>query len=127
MCYNLKTKESVNAFFLAFVPLSCMVAPIRNSGNKFFSNSTTTMTTTRMSIAWFGNIDIDDVHGGSLNNFDNMRELTKHLANNSSSDIISVTNRLENYAKYIKRNNNFVDKVDKPINSSQLSYTTNNN
>ena len=82
---------------------------------------------TRMSIAQFGNMDVDDVHEGGLDNFDNVRELTKCLANNSSSDIMSVTNGSVDYAKCIERNNNFVNKIIKPINSSQLSYVINNN
>jgi len=85
------------------------------------------MFTTRMSIAQFGNMDVDDVHGGGLDNFDDMRKLTKCLANNSSLDIMSVTNGLVDYAEHMERNNNFVDKVIESINSSQLSYIINNN
>jgi len=72
-------------------------------------------------------MDVHDVHGGSPDNFDNVRGLTKHLANNSSSDIMSVTNSLVDYAECIERNNYFVDKVVEPVNSFQLLYITNNN
>ena len=75
------------------------------------------MFTTRMSIAQFGNMDVDDVHKGGLDNFDDVRELTKCLANNSSLDIMSVTNSSVDYDEHMERNNNFVDKVIKPINS----------
>jgi len=104
-----------------------MVVPIRDLGNKFFSNSATIMFTTRMSIAWFGNMDVDDVHGGSLDNFDDVRGLTKCPANDSSLDIMSVTNGSVDYAEHIEKNNDFVDKVVKPVDSSQLSYIMNNN
>jgi len=40
---------------------------------------------------------------------------------------MSVTNGLVDYAKHMERNNDFVDKVVEPVNSSQLSYITNNN
>ena len=85
------------------------------------------MFTTRMSIAWFGNMNVDDVHRGSLDNFDNMRELTKCLANDSSLDIMSVTKNLVDYTECIERNNNFVDEVVETVDSSQLSYIMNNN
>ena len=80
-----------------------------------------------MSIAWFGNMDVDDVHGGGLGNFDDVRELTKCPANDSSLDIMSVTNGLVDYAERMERNNDFVDKVIEPVDSSQLLYVTNNN
>jgi len=104
-----------------------MVVPIRDSGNKFFSNSATTMFTTRMSIAQFGNMDVDNVHRGGPDNFDDVRGLTKCPANDSSLVIMSVTNGSVDYAEYMKRNNNFVDKVIKPIDSSQLLCIMNNN
>jgi len=85
------------------------------------------MFTTRMSIAQFGNMDVHDVHKGSPDNFDNVRELTKRSANSSNLDIMSVTNGLVDYDEHMERNNNFVHKVVKPVNSSQLSYITNNN
>ena len=72
-------------------------------------------------------MDVDNVYGGSPDNFDDMRGLTKYLANNSSSDIIFITNGLVNYTKHMKRNNNFMDKFVEPVDSSQLLYTTNNN
>ena len=72
-------------------------------------------------------MNVDDVHRGSLDNFDNMRELTKCLANDSSLDIMSVTNNLVDYTKCIERNNNFVDEVVETVDSSQLSYIMNNN
>jgi len=104
-----------------------MVVPIRDLGNKFFSNSATTMFTTRMSIARFGNMNVDDVHEGSLDNFDNVRGLTKCPANNSSLDIMFITNSLVDYAEHMERNNDFVHKVIEPVDSFQLSYITNNN
>ena len=72
-------------------------------------------------------MNVDDVHRGSLDNFDNMRELTKCLANDSSLDIMSVTNNLVDYTECIERNNNFVDEVVETVDSSQLSYIMNNN
>ena len=56
-----------------------------------------------------------------------MRELTKCLANDSSLDIMSVTNNLVDYTECIERNNNFVDEVVETVDSSQLSYIMNNN
>jgi len=63
-------------------------------------------------------MDVDDVHRGGLDNFDNVRGLTKHLANNSSLDIMSITNSLVNYAEHMERNNDFVDEVIEHINNS---------
>ena len=102
-----------------------MVAPIRDSGNKFFSKSATT-TTKKMSIARFESMDVDDVHGGSLDNYDDVRGLTKHPANPSSSDIMSVTNGSVDYPGQMERNNTFDDEDVEPVDRSQLSYATNN-
>jgi len=68
------------------------------------------MTTKIMGIARFECIDINDVH----------------RANSFSSDIMSVTNGSVTYAKQMERNNAFADKDVEPVNSSQLSYATNN-
>jgi len=72
-------------------------------------------------------MDINDVHGGSPDNFDDVRGLTKCPANDSSSDIMSVTNGLVDYAEHMERDNNFVDEVIEPVDSSQLLYIMNNN
>ena len=68
------------------------------------------MTTKIIGIARFECIDINDVH----------------RANSFSSDIMSVTNGSVTYAKQMERNNTFADKDVEPVNSSQLSYATNN-
>ena len=70
----------------------------------------TTMTTKIMGIARFECIDINNIR----------------RANSFSSDIMSVTNGSVTYAKQMERNNAFADKDVEPVNSSQLSYTTNN-
>ena len=85
------------------------------------------MSTIRISIVQFRNMDVDDIHGGSLDDFNDVRGLTKHPANDSSLDIMSVTNSSVNYSEHMERNNDFVDKFIEPINSSQLLYATNNN
>ena len=72
-------------------------------------------------------MDVDDVHGGGPDNFDDVRGVTKRPANDSSLDVMSVTNSLVDYAEHMERNNDFVDKVGKLIDSSQLSYIMNNN
>ena len=73
---------------LTLVPPSCIVAPIRDSENKFFSKSVTTTTTKKISITRFESMDVDNVHRGSPDNYDDVRGLTKYLANPSSLDII---------------------------------------
>jgi len=72
-------------------------------------------------------MDVDYVHGGGPDNFDDVRGLTKRPANDSSLDVMSVTNSLVDYAEHMERNNDFVDKVGELIDSSQLSYIMNNN
>ena len=79
-----------------------------------------------MSIAKFKSMDVDDIHGGSLDNYNNVRGLTKHPANPSNLDIMSVTNGSVDYAGQIKRNNAFNDEDVEPVNRFQLSYATNN-
>jgi len=63
-------------------------------------------------------MDVDNIHGGGLDNFDDVRGLTKCLANYSSLNIMFVTNGLVDYAEHMERNNNFVDEVIEPVNSS---------
>jgi len=53
-----------------------MVVPIRDSGNIFFSKSATTMTSNRMSFARVDGMNVDDIHGESTDNYDNVRGLT---------------------------------------------------
>ena len=104
-----------------------MVASIRDSENKFFNKSATSTTTTRMSFAHFGNMDIDDVHDGGLDNFDDVRGLTIYLSKPpSSTDKMSVIEGSVDYTGKMERQNNNLDedKVQEPIDSSQLSYVT---
>jgi len=113
--------QYVTTSLLALVPPSCIIASIRDSGNKFFSNSATTTFTTRMSIAQFGNMDVDNVHEGSPDNFDDVRGLTKCPANNSSLDIISVTNGSVEYAQHMERNN----VLWQPLDTKSNDHTSN--
>ena len=104
-----------------------MIAPKRDSGNKFFNKSTTSTTTTRMSFACFENINIDDVHDGGLDNYDDVRGLTIHLSKPPPSlDEISITEDSVDYTGKIERQNNNLDEneVQEPIDSSQLFYAT---
>ena len=96
---------------LALIPPSCMVAPIRDSGNKFFNKSTTSTTTTRMSFACFENININNVHDGGLDNYDDVRGLTIYPSKSPPSlDEISITEGLVDYTRKIERQNNNLNK-----------------
>ena len=80
-----------------------------------------------MSFAHFGNIDIDDVHDGGLDNFDDVRRLTIYLSKPpSSTDKMSVIEGSVDYTGKMERQNNNLDEdeVQEPIDSSQLSYVT---
>ena len=75
-------------------------------------------------------MNVNGVHSGGLDNYNDVRGITISLAKpSSSSDNMFVTNGSVDYAELMERQNNFVDDnvVKKPINSSQLSYTINNN
>ena len=112
---------------LALIPSSCMIVPKRDSGNKFFNKSTTSTTTTRMSFTCFENINIDDVHDGGLDNYDDVRGLTIHPSKPPPSlDEISITEDSVDYTGKIERQNNNLDEneVQEPIDSSQLFYAT---
>ena len=81
-----------------------MIAPIRDSGNKFFDKSATLTITTRMSFAYFGNIDVYDVHDGGPDNFDDVRGLTIHLSKPSPSvDEMSVMEGSVDYTRKMER------------------------
>lgn len=84
------------------------------------------MTTKTMSIARFECMDVDDVHGGSPDNYDNVRGLTKYPSNSPSLDIMSVTNGSVTYAKQMEKINAFTNKNIELVDSFQLLYTTNN-
>ena len=71
-----------------------------------------------MSIARVECMDMDDVYGESLDNYDNVRGLTKHPANLSNSDIMSVTNASVDYAGQMERNNAFDDEDIELVNRS---------
>ena len=80
-----------------------------------------------MSFAHFGNMDIDDVHDGGLDNFDDVRGLTIHPSKPpSNTDKMSVMEGSVDYTRKMERQNNNLDedKVQEPIDSSQLSYVT---
>jgi len=57
-----------------------MIAPIRDSGNIFFSKLATTTTLKRMGFARVNSMDVDNIHGGSPDNYDDVRGLTIFLA-----------------------------------------------
>jgi len=104
-----------------------MVAPIRDSRNKFFDKSATSTTTTRMSFAYFENMDVDNVHNSGSDNFNDVRGLTIHPSKPPPSiDEMFITEGSVDYARKMKRQNNDLDEdeVQEPIDSSQLSYTT---
>ena len=83
---------------LTLVPLSCIVTPIRESENIFFSKSATTMTAKKMSFVKVKYMDVNNVYGRSPDNYYNVRGLTKYPANFPSLDIMSVTKGLVDYA-----------------------------
>ena len=53
-----------------------MVASIRDSGNIFYSKSATITTSKRTSFARVDSMNVDDVHEGSPDNYDDVRGLT---------------------------------------------------
>jgi len=53
-----------------------MVVSIRDSENIFFSKSVTTIISKRMSFTKVEGMNVDDIHGGSPDNYNNMRGLT---------------------------------------------------
>ena len=80
-----------------------------------------------MSFAHFGNMDIDDVHDGGLDNFDDVRGLTIYPSKPpSNTDKMSIMEGSVDYTRKMERQNNNLDedKVQEPIDSSQLSYVT---
>ena len=104
-----------------------MVAPIRDLENIFFRKSAITRTTKRMSFAKIDNMDVDDIYGGNLDNYNSMRGLTIFPANLLPSlDIMSVTEGLVNYAGKMERNNDINEEIVELVNRSQLSYAMNN-
>ena len=103
-----------------------MVAPIRDSENIFFRKSAITRTTKRMSFAKIDNIDVDDIYGGNLDNYDSVRGLTIFPANLLPSlNIMSVTEGLVNYVGKMERNNDINEEIVELVNRSQLSYAMN--
>jgi len=57
-----------------------------------------------MSFAYFGNMDIDDVHDSGPDNFDDVRELTIHLSKPPpSTDEMLIMEGSVNYAGKIER------------------------
>jgi len=50
-----------------------MIAPIRDLGNKFFHNSANMTTDLNANLTSIGEIEVDDFHGGSVDNYNDMR------------------------------------------------------
>jgi len=85
------------------------------------------MTSKRMSFARVDSMDIDYIHRGSLDNYDDVRGLTIFLAKLPFSlDIMSVTKDLVDYTRQMKRNNNVNEEIVELVDRSQLSYAMNN-
>ena len=79
-----------------------------------------------MSFAKIDNMDVDDIYGGNLDNYDSVRGLTIFPANLLPSlDIMSVTEGLVNYAGKMERNNDINEEIVELVNRSQLSYAMN--
>jgi len=67
-----------------------MVAPIRDIGNKTFSNSANMTSDLRMTLPNLGKIDIDDFHSGSIDNYNDVRGCTMY-SNKTSSRTVSMS------------------------------------
>jgi len=67
-----------------------MVAPIRDIGNKTFSNSANMTSDSRMTLPNSVEMDIDDFHGGSIDNYNDVRGHTMY-SNKTSSRTVSMS------------------------------------
>jgi len=104
-----------------------MVASIRDIGNKTFSNLANMTSDSRMTLPNSGEMDIDDFHGKSINNYNNVRGHMMY-SNKTSSRTVSMSSSeaLVNYTTRIEQLNNLPDneEIRESIDSSQLSYAT---
>ena len=117
---NIRYQRNYRLLLLSLLLLSYMVAPTRELANKLFS--TLVINLKPLQIAQFiSNIDIDiDTNiireKSTFSSKVSLRELSTHSTASSTP-----------YHQTIEIQNNFLDKdVQKPINSSQLSYVSNN-
>ena len=64
--------------------------PIRDIGNKTFSNSANTTSDSRMTLPNLGEMDIDDLHSKSIDNYNDVRECMMY-SNKTSSRTVSIS------------------------------------
>jgi len=103
-----------------------MVVPIRDLGNKFFHNSANMTLDLNTNLTSIGEIEVDDFHGGSVDNYNDMRG-RMISSNKLSSRTVSISSSETSvdYTIWMERLNDLSDneEVREPIDSSQLSYT----
>ena len=116
------------AFLLSLVPPSCMVAPVRDLGNKFTSttsNTIPTQTFVLLTVSFSNNTGMDIFTGPSPDNYDEVRNRPLSTKGNISRDsLMSSSKSSVMYHEKIKCNNAIV--IDKEMDdiSPALFYET---
>ena len=111
---------------LSLVPLFCMVAPIRDLGNKSsftMTNMSLTLTFELPTVSSTINIGMDLPSGSYPDNYDNVRGRTPFTNKNTSRNLsMSFTISSVVYYERMAYNNGTDDNVDMKNNSPTLSY-----
>jgi len=120
--------DSVTSFLLSLVPPSCMVAPIRDLGNKFtsFSSNTIPLQTFELpTVSHSNNTEIDIFTGSPPDNYDEVRGRSLSTKRNISRDSsMSSLKSSITYHEKMELNNAMNVNVDIDDNSPVLSYKT---
>ena len=114
-----------NEFLLALIPLSRMVVPVRDIGNKYFSTSATMSSVSRITLPTDMGMDINNIIGSNANNYNNVRDYTMISNKSSSKTVLMFSSKtLVDYTTKIKHLNNFSEnkEIRESIDSSQLLY-----
>jgi len=114
--------------FLSLVPLSCIVVPIRDLGNKFFSSATITHSHQPLNLPTVfpsTYIGMNILSGKIPDNYDEVQSRTISLLPQlSKASSISSTKSLVAYHERMECNNSLNEDIEMDENSSGLSYKT---
>ena len=110
---------------LSLVLLSCIVAPIRDIGNKFFSTSATMNSASKITLLTGIGINIDNFISNIADNYNEVRGCTLASNKQASKTVLMFSSKASvNYATRMEHLNDCPENKDsrEPINSSQLLY-----
>ena len=119
--FGLKQKvwwlQVTGASLLSFVPPSCMVAPVRDLGNKsvFFSSNTHSLQSFQLPTVFLSNhTEIDQFFAGPFpDNYDEMRDRTISPSIYVSRDLlVSSTKSSVAYHERMEHNNTTIEDID---------------